>query len=499
MLANYLRERDVQAEIVTLSGAVEIAPRLGRADLICDLVSTGSTLQANHLREVETVLESHAVLIRTPLALAPEKDEWVERLLMRIEGVQQVRESKYIMLHAPRSALAGDPQPAARQRVADHHSARRLPGQSRGARRVPRERVLGNAREPEEGRRQRAARAAGREDAGLSHAHPRLERSSMRRAGAPRLRAPRRSRARTSCSSAREIVDDGAPRRRRRACARTRSASTACELDELAVSRAEFAAARRALTPEEIAALERAIENVRAFHEAQLPGPLSLETMPGVRCERVDPPDSAVGLYVPAGVAPLPSAVIMLAVPAQLAGCPRACSARRRRRTAARTPAVLVAARAVRHRDGVQGRRRAGDRRHGLRHAEHSEGRQDLRSRQRVRHRRQAARRDGSGRRGARSARRASEVLVIADDAASRRVRRGRPARAGRARHAGPGDSRHDVARARGGGARGSGRADARAVPPRDSREVASPAAAASSCRDLDTAIAVATTTPPST
>ncbi len=105
LLENYLRQRDIRAEIVTLSGAVEIAPRLGRADLICDLVSTGSTLQANHLREVETVLESHAVLIRTPLALAPLKDEWVERLLMRIDGVQQVRESKYIMLHAPRQAL----------------------------------------------------------------------------------------------------------------------------------------------------------------------------------------------------------------------------------------------------------------------------------------------------------------------------------------------------------------------------------------------------------
>ncbi len=105
LLERYLRERDIKADIVTLSGAVEIAPRLGRADLICDLVSTGSTLQANHLREVETVLESHAVLIRTPLELLPEKDEWVERLLMRIDGVQQVRESKYIMLHAPRSAL----------------------------------------------------------------------------------------------------------------------------------------------------------------------------------------------------------------------------------------------------------------------------------------------------------------------------------------------------------------------------------------------------------
>ena len=105
MLERYLRERDIVAEIVTLSGSVEIAPRLGRADLICDLVSTGSTLLANHLREVETVLESQAVLIRTPRELPPEKDEWVERLLMRIEGVQSARESKYIMLHAPRSAL----------------------------------------------------------------------------------------------------------------------------------------------------------------------------------------------------------------------------------------------------------------------------------------------------------------------------------------------------------------------------------------------------------
>jgi ATP phosphoribosyltransferase len=105
LLARYLRERDIQADIVTLSGAVEIAPRLGRADLICDLVSTGSTLQANHLREVETVLESHAVLIRTPITLPPIKHDWVERLLLRIEGVEQVKESKYIMLHAPRAAL----------------------------------------------------------------------------------------------------------------------------------------------------------------------------------------------------------------------------------------------------------------------------------------------------------------------------------------------------------------------------------------------------------
>jgi ATP phosphoribosyltransferase len=106
LLERHLRERKARAVIVTLSGSVEIAPRLGRADLICDLVSTGSTLQANHLTEVETVLESHAVLIRTPVELPREKAEWVDRLLMRIDGVQQVHESKYIMLHAPRAALS---------------------------------------------------------------------------------------------------------------------------------------------------------------------------------------------------------------------------------------------------------------------------------------------------------------------------------------------------------------------------------------------------------
>jgi histidinol dehydrogenase len=95
------------------------------------------------------------------------------------------------------------------------------------------------------------------------------------------------------------------------------------EITDLAASRTEFAAARRALKPEQIAALERAIENVRAFHAAQLPETLSLETMPGVLCERLIRPIPAVGLYVPAGLAPLPSAVVMLAVPAQLAGCPQ--------------------------------------------------------------------------------------------------------------------------------------------------------------------------------
>jgi histidinol dehydrogenase len=94
------------------------------------------------------------------------------------------------------------------------------------------------------------------------------------------------------------------------------------DLDELTVTPAEFAAARQALTPEQHAALERAIDNVHTFHAAQGLVPLTLETMPGVVCERLIRPISAVGLYAPAGSAPLPSTVIMLAVPARIAGNP---------------------------------------------------------------------------------------------------------------------------------------------------------------------------------
>ncbi len=105
IVSAWLDSKGIDATVVVFSGAVEIAPSLGRADVVCDLVSSGETLRAHDLQEAHTVLESRAALIRTPLDLAPAKSKWVERLLQRIEGVLQVRESKYIMLHAPRSAL----------------------------------------------------------------------------------------------------------------------------------------------------------------------------------------------------------------------------------------------------------------------------------------------------------------------------------------------------------------------------------------------------------
>jgi ATP phosphoribosyltransferase len=101
----FLARERIAAKIVEFSGAVEIAPSLGRADVICDLVSSGATLKAHDLIEAETILESSAALIQTPVALDAGKRVWIERLRKRIEGVLQVKESKYIMLHAPRSAL----------------------------------------------------------------------------------------------------------------------------------------------------------------------------------------------------------------------------------------------------------------------------------------------------------------------------------------------------------------------------------------------------------
>jgi histidinol dehydrogenase len=121
-------------------------------------------------------------------------------------------------------------------------------------------------------------------------------------------------------------------------------------LEALAVTAEEFAAADGALSAEQHAAIRRAIDNVRRFHAAQAVPPLRVETSPGVICERFTVPIRAVGLYVPAGSAPLPSTAIMLAVPAALAGCPVKLMCTAPNRAGSANPAVLVAAR----RAGIQ-------------------------------------------------------------------------------------------------------------------------------------------------
>ena len=102
--------------------------------------------------------------------------------------------------------------------------------------------------------------------------------------------------------------------------------------------------ARRAERADAVAAIDLAIENVRRFHEAQIPIAIEVETMPGVSCKRLSHAIDSVGLYVPAGTAPLPSAAIMLAVPAAIAGCPTRIMCTPPRPDGTAEPAVLVAA-----------------------------------------------------------------------------------------------------------------------------------------------------------
>lgn len=105
LLERYFAENNIDAKSVMLTGSVEVAPRAGVADAICDLVSTGATLEANGLREQEVIFKSKAVLIQKAQPLSDDKQALVNRLMPRVDGVMQAKESKYIMLHAPKAYL----------------------------------------------------------------------------------------------------------------------------------------------------------------------------------------------------------------------------------------------------------------------------------------------------------------------------------------------------------------------------------------------------------
>lgn len=105
LLQDYLRGRGVAATTVVMSGSVEVAPRLKIADAICDIVASGATLAANGLRELTTILQSEALLIRSERPLGGAKEETVRRLLERMRGALMAEDSKYIVLNAPRAAV----------------------------------------------------------------------------------------------------------------------------------------------------------------------------------------------------------------------------------------------------------------------------------------------------------------------------------------------------------------------------------------------------------
>lgn len=105
ILGEFLANHKINAKIVEISGSVEVTPQVGVADAICDLVSTGATLASNGLMEVETILESEAVLIQKTAELGNEKATLLGRMLDRIDGVLKAKRSRYIMMNAPRESL----------------------------------------------------------------------------------------------------------------------------------------------------------------------------------------------------------------------------------------------------------------------------------------------------------------------------------------------------------------------------------------------------------
>jgi ATP phosphoribosyltransferase len=105
IVQQFLNDRGVKAGIHEISGSVEIAPGIGLADAICDIVSSGSTLMSNGLKEAETIMESEAVLVATP-ELESSKKEILDELLFRVQAVQSAKNNKYILMNCPNEAIA---------------------------------------------------------------------------------------------------------------------------------------------------------------------------------------------------------------------------------------------------------------------------------------------------------------------------------------------------------------------------------------------------------
>jgi len=106
VLGQFLKDEGIKAKSVEMKGAVELAPSIGIAESICDLVSSGATLEANGLVAFETILNSEAVLIQSGRALSPDKTELLSKLMSRIDGVIKSSETKYIMLNAPKDQIS---------------------------------------------------------------------------------------------------------------------------------------------------------------------------------------------------------------------------------------------------------------------------------------------------------------------------------------------------------------------------------------------------------
>lgn len=317
LTARFLAAQDVAANIVKLSGSVEIAPSLGTADAIADLVSTGSTLRANHLKEAEVFfpLAGGAVSRRDRARRA----KTANSAALIVTNRRRVAGQREQVRHAARTAraLAGDSADFARRRKSNHFAAGRRRQSGGGACGLSRDGLLGASGRATRGRRIGDFGVAGREDAGMKT----LQWSALDEAQRDTaLARPTQLQSTEQRAAVQRIIDqvrtdgDGALR----ALTRRYDGIT---LTDIQVDQASLVQAEQGLAPALAAAIAQARRNIETFHRATMTDDVRIETMPGVICERHSRPIAKVGLYVPAGSAPLPSTVLMLGIPAALAGC----------------------------------------------------------------------------------------------------------------------------------------------------------------------------------
>ena len=321
ILRGYFARQGIEAEIHTIEGSVEIAPAVGLSDAIFDIVSSGGTLVSNGLREVETVLRSEAALIACP-SLDADKRSQTEQLVFRFRSIRESRDMKYVLMNLPVEKVA-----EATALLPGMRSPTILPLAQEGW--CSLHAVIGKAQLWERIERLKAIGAEGI----LVLALETMIRSTTANDMDPIRVYDTPPRDAWPALTARVTRDDAEIDRRVAAIlneVRTggdealrriarRIEGFAPERFEL--PQAQLDEAARSISPELKTALATAKANIEAFHRAQLPRPVAVEVMPGVRCSQRAVAIRRVGLYVPGSSAPLFSTVLMLAVPAAIAGC----------------------------------------------------------------------------------------------------------------------------------------------------------------------------------
>ena len=326
ILSRFFREKGIAAEIHEIAGSVEIAPSVGMADAIFDIVSSGGTLVTNGLKEVEQVLFSEAVLIGGR-ALSDDKRQILSQLLFRIEAVERSRGLKYVLMNLPHAKI-----PEAVRILPGMKSPTILPLAQEGWSSMH---VVINERELWSKIEQ--LKAIGAEDTlmRITVNPPKSEWADLLRR--PQIDAPVIG---ERVAAILERVRAGGDR----AVLDLTAEIDSVALDSLEVAPEEIERAEAAVSPELKRAIATAAEHIERFHAAQRPRTVDLETAPGVRCLQRAVPIRRVGLYVPGGSAPLFSTVLMLAVPARVAGCEQIVLCTPPQKDGSVAPAVLYAA-----------------------------------------------------------------------------------------------------------------------------------------------------------